>query len=300
MKHLLVTLLLAISAFATDQAQEDQANQVYQAHQWSTAADLYGKLTQSEPKNSLYWYRLGNASRHAGDLAKAESAFEQASQLGFQPMYVNLGRAAVFSLQGNRDKALSIIEGFVTNGAPVAPLIEPDEAFASLKSEPRFVKALTSLKEQATPCKLQQNPQYRQFDFWIGQWDVYGKGNALVGHSEVNLILGDCVIHENWTDGTGGEGKSYNKYNAPLKRWEQYWVDQYGATTHYIGNLDGANMVYLADGFNPAGKPQKLRMTFFPLPEGRVRQFGESSDDDGKTWQTTFDLTYVRRPNAAK
>jgi hypothetical protein len=41
-------------------------------------------------------------------------------------------------------------------------------------------------------------------------------------------------------------------------------------------------------------------MTFFPLPGDKVRQFGETSDDDGKTWTVSFDLTYVRQKIAAK
>jgi hypothetical protein len=98
----------------------------------------------------------------------------------------------------------------------------------------------------------------------------------------------------------GNVGKSYNKFNAPLKRWEQYWVDQYGSTTYYVGNLEGPNMVFLADGFNPAGKPQKIRMSFFPLAPDKVRQFGEMSDDEGKTWAVSYDLTYVRQKRAAK
>ena len=26
---------------------------------------------------------------------------------------------------------------------------------------------------QAAPCKDPKNPEYRQFDFWIGEWDVF-------------------------------------------------------------------------------------------------------------------------------
>ena len=152
------------------------------------------------------------------------------------------------------------------------------------------------MKEQAAPCKYhEKHPKYREFDFWVGDWDVYGKGGALSGHSHVELMIGDCVLNENWTDMTGGVGKSYNKYNEPLKRWEQYWVDQYGSTTYYTGNLEGPNMVFLADGFDPAGKPQKLRMTFFPIAPDKVRQFGETSDDGGKTWAVSFDLIYLRQ-----
>ena len=100
MKSLLLFVLMTCSFAFADEA-NSAAQKAYEAQQWSSAADQYGKLTQTEPKNPLYWYRLGNASRRAGDLAKAESALKQAQQLGFQPMMVNVGLAAVLSLNGN-------------------------------------------------------------------------------------------------------------------------------------------------------------------------------------------------------
>ncbi len=296
-KILVLALLLSTYGLAGD---ADAALKAYQAKDWKDAATLYGKLTQAEPKNALYWYRLGTSLRLSGDLPKAEAALVQAQQLGFQPMMINIGLAAVSAQTGNSDKAITMVETMAKNGFPAATMIENDPAFSSLSSHPRFVAALDSMKEQAAPCKYpQKNPKYREFDFWVGQWDVYGKGGALSGHSHVDLILGNCVVSENWTDMAGGEGKSYNKYNEPLKRWEQFWVDQYGTTTLYLGNLNGPNMVYVGDGFSPAGKPQKLRMTFFPLGPDKVRQFGESSDDDGKTWTVRYDLTYVRQKSIA-
>ena len=39
----------------------------------------------------------------------------------------------------------------------------------------------------------------------------------------------------------------------------------------------------------------RLRMSFFNLAPGQVRQLGEQSTDDGVAWVTTFDLNYVRR-----
>jgi len=131
-------------------------------------------------------------------------------------MMVNVGLAAVSAMNGNSDKALDIIEALAKNGAPAATLIEGDSAFESLSAQPRFVQALESMKQQAAPCKYHDKyPKYRELDFWVGDWDVYGKGGALSGHSQVELIIGDCVLNENWTDMTGGVGKSYNKYNQP-------------------------------------------------------------------------------------
>jgi hypothetical protein len=37
-------------------------------------------------------------------------------------------------------------------------------------------------------------------------------------------------------------------------------------------------------------------MTYTKLPRGEVRQFGENSADGGKTWTTSFDLIYARKP----
>jgi len=64
---LVMVLITGGLAFADD---AESAQRAYEAKQWTSAADLYGKLTQAESRNPLYWYRLGNASRHAGDLAK--------------------------------------------------------------------------------------------------------------------------------------------------------------------------------------------------------------------------------------
>jgi hypothetical protein len=43
------------------------------------------------------------------------------------------------------------------------------------------------------------------------------------------------------------------------------------------------------------GKKTIARMTFSKLPNGDVRQHGENSADDGKSWTTSFDFTYVRK-----
>ena len=37
------------------------------------------------------------------------------------------------------------------------------------------------------------------------------------------------------------------------------------------------------------------RMTFFNLGPDNVRQLGENSNDDGKTWAAVWDATYTRK-----
>jgi hypothetical protein len=53
-------------------------------------------------------------------------------------------------------------------------------------------------------------------------------------------------------------------------------------------------LVYVADTVI-AGKKALAKMTFSKLANGDVRQLGENSTDEGKTWTVTFDFTYVRK-----
>lgn len=149
---------------------------------------------------------------------------------------------------------------------------------------------------QKTPCTTE--PVYRQFDFWIGQWDVYGKGGKKAGESKVDLILDSCIILENWTSAAGNySGKSFNTYNAATHQWQQTWVDNSGGTTEYLeGGFSGNHMVFLTKPF-PFKKDSMAtrRLTFYNLSPDKVRQHGEITKDNGNTWNTEYDLEYRRR-----
>jgi len=50
--------------------------------------------------------------------------------------------------------------------------------------------------------------EYRQFDFWIGEWDVLAPDGTRAGHNRVERIEGGCGLQENWTGQGGGTGRS--------------------------------------------------------------------------------------------
>jgi hypothetical protein len=58
---------------------------------------------------------------------------------------------------------------------------------------------------QKTPCTT--DPVYRQFDFWIGEWDVYAKNGKKAGDSKIDLILDSCIILENWKSASASQGR---------------------------------------------------------------------------------------------
>lgn len=153
--------------------------------------------------------------------------------------------------------------------------------------------ATTAQAAAAQPCKA--SPEYRQLDFWVGEWDVQGPKGRAVGASSVHLILGDCVVFENWTGAGGSTGKSFNLYDARVRKWKQFWVDNQGGMLEFTGEFKDGAMRYTGASTAQDGTPVIDRLTFFPLAEGRVRQLWEQSPDQGKTWKTVFDGTYIRK-----
>ncbi|MEK7833798.1 MAG: hypothetical protein AAB401_22110 [Acidobacteriota bacterium] len=146
---------------------------------------------------------------------------------------------------------------------------------------------------QPKPPKPCSQPEHRQFDFWIGDWDVTVGGKA-AGTNSIQLILGDCVLLENWTGSKGGNGKSFNLFNSAKGKWQQTWVDSggnvlelYGEFKNGVMQLTGENLIN--------GKKALQRITWHPLDKDRVRQHWEQSQDDGKTWSTAFDGLYSRK-----
>lgn len=156
---------------------------------------------------------------------------------------------------------------------------------------------------QGLPCS---KPEYRQFDFWIGEWEAFATNGNKGGDSKISLMLDSCTILEEWTSaglqkGLRYAGKSYNMYNAAQKRWQQYWVDNTGSITQYFnGHYEDGKMIVQTDNEKVNDTLWQIqKMTFYNLGPDKVRQHGETSSDNGKTWITGFDLEYRRKINNA-
>lgn len=135
----------------------------------------------------------------------------------------------------------------------------------------------------------------RDFDFWVGEWDVFGPGDRQVGTNSITRLLDGGALAEHWRGAGGVEGHSLNSYDAGTDRWHQTWVDSTGGLLLLDGGLvEGAMVLEGTVAATDGGEPQRQRITWTREPDG-VRQHWESSDDDGATWQTAFDGRYRRR-----
>ena len=135
---------------------------------------------------------------------------------------------------------------------------------------------------------------YRQFDFWLGDWNVSSPDGKLVGHNRVEKHYDGCVVQENWTGVRGGTGSSFNIYDAPRKVWHQTWVDSMGSLLILEGGFKEGRMVLSGEQLQPDGKKLLNRISWTPQKDGSVRQTWETSADGGKTWKIVFDGIYKK------
>jgi hypothetical protein len=141
-----------------------------------------------------------------------------------------------------------------------------------------------------TPCTA---PEFRQFDFWVGEWRIEVAGlpsGAPQPPSDITLEPGGCAVFENFANGAG---LSLNVYNPADGNWHQTFIFSTGQRQILIGGLEGSEMVLTGPAPGPPGSFD--RWTWTPLSDGRVRQLQEVSNDGGQTVTPGFDGTYVPR-----
>lgn len=153
--------------------------------------------------------------------------------------------------------------------------------------------ALDAQSPQPAPCGA---PEYRQFDFWIGDWVVTRPDGKPAGANRIEPIAGGCGLQETWTAATGGgTGRSLNGYSPQDGRWHQVWIGSGGLLMHLTGGLRDGSMVLEGKTVGRDKAVVRQRITWTPQPDGRVRQLWEQSTDDGKTWTIGFDGRYAKR-----
>jgi hypothetical protein len=156
--------------------------------------------------------------------------------------------------------------------------------------------ACSAIATAQTPADCKK-PEHRQFDFWLGEWDVMDStGTKRMGRNSISSILKDCVLHEVWVDADGGRGESLNAYDEATHRWHQTWMDDAGNVWKTDGGLVNGQMVLsrAAPALRNAAILVQHRWTWSKLDGNHVRQLYEFSRDSGKTWTVAFDGRYVR------
>lgn len=130
---------------------------------------------------------------------------------------------------------------------------------------------------------------FRGFDFWIGDWEVYNPEGKKIGENKVIALEDHCIIAENWTGASGGSGKSFNYFDKNDHTWNQLWISNTGNILKLKGTASESKMV-LQSEHKPGEVHNKITWTL--NDDGSVTQLWEVLDANGKVTQKAFEGIY--------
>lgn len=145
----------------------------------------------------------------------------------------------------------------------------------------------------ATPCN---SAFHNDFDFWLGDWQVFKPGGSLAGTNSVSKDYNNCVLRERYNTVGGFSGESLNIYDSGRGVWHQTWVDNSGNLLLLEGQLRDGNMELTGDSVDATGQLQHHRIRWTPNPDGSVRQHWQTKTITGD-WATIFDGLYKKTHN---
>ncbi|MGQ0643716.1 MAG: tetratricopeptide repeat protein [Gemmatimonadaceae bacterium] len=273
-----------------------RANDAFLAQDWVKAAEAYQALLTENPRAAQPHFRFAVSLIGLKRHSESRSHLYVAESLGSPAAQVAFRLAQVHAAAGVHDSAFAELRRATNAGLGTPPVsTDSDPALAGLKTDARFAQFITDMDRNARPCM--HNARHNEFDFWLGTWDVRpnAQPNAPPARNVISKIHDGCVVLESWS-APGSTGQSFNMYDRTRGKWFQKWVDNGGGLHEYAGELRDGNMVF--EGDMPAPRPSnsrvRVRLTFFPRPDGSVRQFSERTTDNGVTWQVNYDLIYTR------
>ena len=155
----------------------------------------------------------------------------------------------------------------------------------------------------APPCST---PEYRQLDFWVGDWELeFTKPDGTIGKASNRITrdeYGDCVISEHFVLPGGAAGRdyvggSYSIYDNQTKSWRQLWVDNGGSMFDLRGGpITGQPHVFEFVNIEPRGPNQAtMRMIWQDVTQNTLTWRWQSQGQDG-SWTDRWVLRYKRKP----
>ena len=153
-----------------------------------------------------------------------------------------------------------------------------------------------------SPCA---SPEFRQFDFWVGQWELSWPASAATerkpgsGTNRIERALDDCVIVEHFTGTPGMElrGMSVSTFNRRKGKWQQTWVDNSGGYLDFVGEFKDGQMILVREAVDGKNRKFLQRMVWKNIKPDSLDWSWERSDDGGQNWKVMWPIHYQRVPS---
>jgi hypothetical protein len=164
---------------------------------------------------------------------------------------------------------------------------------------------VTTCLAQQPPQKRCDLPEQKQFDFWVGDWDLTtaGKkpGEVLHNSNTIKRILGGCIVQENFVGGNNPQqapqllGMSISVFDPVSSKWKQTWVDNQGSYLDFTGEFKDGQMILSREAIRPDGTRVLQRMVWKNISATELDWSWERSHDGGKTWEVLWPIHYKRK-----
>lgn len=145
----------------------------------------------------------------------------------------------------------------------------------------------------SSPCAT--NPQSRQLDFWLGNWNIAAPGSSANATSKVTLSLDQCLLVESWDGGRRHSGENMFAYSPEEKSWYGMFADNTGRVHVFSdGNVASGTAEFQGKSHNDKGQTVFNKVTVVRIDANRVEQTWQKSTDNGASWTTEFRGEYTR------
>ena len=155
------------------------------------------------------------------------------------------------------------------------------------------MQSITLNAQPDCPCCTEW---HKQFDFWIGEWEVYDTAGTRLGENTITKLEDNCLLSEHWVGAKGYTGRSYNFFNTKDSTWNQLWLDNAGGHLKLNGRLIGEKMILKSELL----KGQQVdwyynQITWTPLKDGAVEQLWEIFDKENSLIMVAFKGIYRKK-----
>lgn len=181
----------------------------------------------------------------------------------------------------------------------------------SLAAVPGFMLLGTAAgAEKATKENARRAGAERDFDFFLGSWDVKHRRlkKRLAGNNDweefdgstrcQSLLGGVANINDSVSYRAGGvyRGMGLRAFDANSQTWADWWLDGRNPVkidTPGIGRFEGRVGTFFSEDLHD-GKPVRVRGVFTHLSDSRMQWEQAFSPDGGATWETNWVMRYTR------
>lgn len=257
-------------------------------------AEEFARLEASANEDPQEWLRLARDARELDELELAGKALDKAAGVGLSPLQFGIENARNLVAGDDAEGAMAQLKEVYGAGFTAVGVLTNDALINSMAEREDYDQLVRDMSVQAYPCAHQD--AFRDFDFWIGEWDVHLANGTLAGSNVIKAVERGCALTEHWTSVNGGTGMSINYLDKASGEWVQVWNSESGSQIVIRGGMTDDGMAlegyihYISNGTTAA-----FRGLWTPLADGRVRQFFEQSNDGGETWAPWFEGLYSRK-----